>query len=76
VIKLELKDFGKGKDAEADECTYVTAKFDGSGRRGIVSFEQLEGEEYDLGDSLNLTVEMRQQKLGLKGRARAGAEAH
>ncbi len=80
IIRKELKDFGKGKDAEAREELVVTAKLDSeSGVRGSLAFAPGDNaDDYDLGDAVTVTVEQRQQKLPLgtrRGR-NAGAESH
>ncbi|HKQ57978.1 MAG TPA: hypothetical protein VJY35_08925 [Candidatus Eisenbacteria bacterium] len=68
VIRKEIKDFGKGKGAEAREVEYVTVKLSGvKGERGLLVFAPGEdSDEYELSDPVHVVVEQRQVKLELK----------
>jgi len=70
VISKELKDFGKGKDAEAREVVVVTIKLDSNeGIRGRLSFAPGErAADFDLGDAIRCSVVQSQGKLELAGR--------
>jgi hypothetical protein len=75
IIKKEIKDVGKGKDAEAHEVLVVTAKLDNAdGIRGSLYFVPGEhADSFDLGDPVTVTIEQRQGKLPLRAQtARAG----
>lgn len=80
VIAREVKDFGKGKDAEAKEVHFATLRIDG--RDGLPSGkytfamtdEEVENHEYDLGRIVTGSLAPSQEQLDLNGRARARRE--
>jgi hypothetical protein len=70
IVRKEIKDVGKGKDADAHEVLVVTAKLDNEdGIRGSLYFVPGDrAADFDLGDPITVTVEQRQGKLQLDGR--------
>lgn len=79
VVAKEIKDYGKGKDAEPSEVGIITVKLDG--KAGKLTYEPGDDafEEIGLRDKCVVNVEFSQQKLDLNNRAaqrRAAAEAH
>lgn len=76
VVRKELKDYGKGRDAEANEIGSITLKLDGA-IKGTMTIappdEDFEG--IDLGDKASFNLEFTQQKLDLNSRAASRREA-
>jgi hypothetical protein len=75
VVGKEIKDYGKGKDATAQEVGFVTVRLDG-GHGGKLIFEPGE-EEFpgiDLGDKATVSIDFSQQKLDLNRRAASQRE--
>ena len=65
IIRQELKDVGKGKDAVAHEVLVLTAKLDGEdGIRGNLYFVP-NGQDFALGDIITVNVSVKQGKLEL-----------
>lgn len=80
VIAKQIKDYGKGKDAEPQEVGFITVSLDGD-KRGTITYApgDEEFDEIGLRDKCTINIDFAQQKLNLNDRAasrRAGAEAH
>lgn len=68
VVGFRLKDVGKGKDAEAHEVLCAEVKLnEDEGIRERCGFV-VGGADLELGDAVNITIEKRQQTLGLSRR--------
>lgn len=67
VVGKELKDVGKGKDADAQEVIVVTVKLNNAdGIRGKLYFVPGERHaDFDLGDVVHIDMDVRQGKLNL-----------
>ncbi len=84
VTAREIKDYGKGKDAEPKLVHFATVRVDGrsglpSGRFTFaLTDEEVANRDYDLGEQATLTVEQPQQRLDLNQRAaaRRGSTTH
>lgn len=79
IVAKELKEFGKGKDAESQEVGVVTVKLDGAFRGKLTYQPGDDFGEIELGDRAEIQITFAQQKLDLNKRAstrRQSAEAH
>ena len=76
IVRAEIKDFGKGKDAEAREVLVMTAKLDSKdGVRGSLSFAPGDrADDFQLGGHIACLVDVRQGELKLERGRRAAAE--
>ena len=81
----ELKDYGKGKDAEAREVVVVSVRLDGrvglpSGRLEFaLTDEEIASGEFELGESVVVDLGQPQQKMKLgkgKGRRESAPASH
>lgn len=81
VVSREIKDYGKGKDAESKEVHFATVRVDGraglpSGKYSFaMTNEEVEGNEYGLGETCTIDVAQPQTRLNLNERSAARRES-
>jgi hypothetical protein len=80
IVGREIKDFGKGKDADAKEVHFATVKV--PGRSGLpagrfsfaLTDEEVDDHQFQIGRTVSGEIDESQQQLDLNGRAQSRRE--